>query len=162
MYLKFCRILGVKVGASEAEVKKAYRILAKRYHPDVSTEKTEGDPFIQVRRAYLHLSDRDSYQHYLNRHVHRQRRTVQYAHRPTRHTSNSERQYSYQAKETVAEAPLYDEALVVGSLETDDLRMQRYGLPLLADERLELVRRELDRIIAERAGMPTPEEDDAS
>ena len=63
---------------------------------------------------------------------------------------------------TVAEAPLYEEALLVGSLETDDLRMQRYGLPLLADERLELVRRELDRIIAERAGLPVPEEDGAS
>ena len=54
---------------------------------------------------------------------------------------------------TVVEAPLWEEALVVGTLETDDLRMQRYGLPLLADERLELVRRELDRIIAERAGL---------
>lgn len=54
---------------------------------------------------------------------------------------------------TVAEAPLWEEALVVGTLETDDLRMQRYGLPILADERLELVRREVDRIIAERAGM---------
>ena len=40
---------------------------------------------------------------------------------------------------TVAEGPLYEEALVVGAIETDDLRMQRYGLPLLADERLELV-----------------------
>jgi predicted amidohydrolase len=58
----------------------------------------------------------------------------------------------------IAEGPLYDEALVVGSLQTDDLRMQRYGLPLLADERLELVRRELDRIIAERAGLPAAEE----
>jgi predicted amidohydrolase len=55
---------------------------------------------------------------------------------------------------TIAEGPLYEEALVIGSLETDDLRMQRYSLPLLADERLELVRRELDRIVAERAGMP--------
>jgi predicted amidohydrolase len=54
---------------------------------------------------------------------------------------------------TVVQAPLWEEALVVGTLETDDLRMQRYGLPLLADERLELVRREIDRIIAERAGM---------
>jgi predicted amidohydrolase len=53
----------------------------------------------------------------------------------------------------VAQAPLWEEALVVGTLETDDLRMQRYGLPLLADERLELVRREVDRIIAERAGI---------
>ena len=58
---------------------------------------------------------------------------------------------------TVAEAPLWEEALVVGSIETDDLRMQRYGLPLLADERLELTRRELDRIIAERAGLPVEE-----
>jgi predicted amidohydrolase len=58
----------------------------------------------------------------------------------------------------VAEGPLYEEALVVGSLESDDLRMQRYSLPLLADERLELNRRELDRVIAERAGLPAPEE----
>ena len=59
---------------------------------------------------------------------------------------------------TVAQGPLWDEALVVGTLNTDDLRMQRYGLPILADERLELVRRELDRIIAERAGIDeTPE-----
>lgn len=57
---------------------------------------------------------------------------------------------------TVVEAPLWEEALVVGTIDTDDVRMQRYGLPLLADERLELTRRELDRIIAERAGLPPP------
>ncbi len=54
---------------------------------------------------------------------------------------------------TVVEAPLWEEALVVGAIDTDDVRMQRYGLPLLADERLDLVRRELDRIIAERSGL---------
>lgn len=59
---------------------------------------------------------------------------------------------------TVVQAPLWEEAFVVGTLDTDDLRMQRYALPLLADERLELVRRELDRIIAERAGLPAGEE----
>ena len=53
----------------------------------------------------------------------------------------------------VVQAPLWDEALVVGTINSDDLRMQRYGLPLLSDERLELVRRELDRIIADRAGI---------
>jgi predicted amidohydrolase len=58
----------------------------------------------------------------------------------------------------IAEGPLYEEALVVGSLETDDLRMQRYQLPLLADERLELMRRELDRVIGERADVPLAEE----
>lgn len=60
---------------------------------------------------------------------------------------------------TVVQAPLWEEALVVGTLDSDDLRMQRYALPLVADERLELVRRELDRIIAERAGLDgTPPE----
>ena len=63
---------------------------------------------------------------------------------------------------TVAQGPLYDEALVVGELEADDLRLQRYGLPLLADERLELVRRELDRIIAERADLPPPSDQDGA
>ncbi len=58
----------------------------------------------------------------------------------------------------LAEGPLYEEALVVGTLESDDLRMQRYQLPLLADERLELVRRELDRIIGERADLPPADE----
>jgi predicted amidohydrolase len=61
---------------------------------------------------------------------------------------------------TIAEGPLYEEALVVGSIDTDDLRMQRYGLPLLSDERLELVRRELDRIIAERAELPSPRDEE--
>ncbi len=59
---------------------------------------------------------------------------------------------------TVVQAPLWEEALVVGSLDTDDLRMQRFNVPLLADERLELVRRELDRIIGERAGLPPAEQ----
>jgi predicted amidohydrolase len=58
---------------------------------------------------------------------------------------------------TIAEGPLFEEALVVGSIDPDDLRMQRYNLPLLSDERVELVRRELDRIIAERAGLPVEE-----
>jgi predicted amidohydrolase len=60
---------------------------------------------------------------------------------------------------TVVQAPLWEPALVVGALDTDDLPMARYGLPLLADERLELVRRELDRIIAERAGIDGAPED---
>ena len=59
----------------------------------------------------------------------------------------------------IVEAPLYDEALVVGVLETDDIPAQRYVLPLLADERLELTARELDRIIAARGDLPAPEAD---
>ena len=58
----------------------------------------------------------------------------------------------------IAEAPPYEEALLIGTLETDDLATQRYALPLLADERLELTARELNRIIAERADLPAEEE----
>lgn len=61
----------------------------------------------------------------------------------------------------VVEAPLWEAALVVGGLDSDDLRMQRYGMPLLADERLELTRRELERIIAERAGLEAPPDDES-
>jgi predicted amidohydrolase len=57
----------------------------------------------------------------------------------------------------IVEAPLYEEALVVGVLETDDIPAQRYALPLLADERLELTARELDRIIATRADLRAPD-----
>jgi predicted amidohydrolase len=60
---------------------------------------------------------------------------------------------------TVAEGPLWEESLVLGAIDTDDVRMQRYGLPLLADERLELTRREIDRIVAERADLPVEDED---
>jgi predicted amidohydrolase len=60
----------------------------------------------------------------------------------------------------IVEAPLYEEAMVLGALETDDIRMQRYNLPVFADERLELVRREIDRIVGERAEIPSPAIDD--
>ena len=50
-------------------------------------------------------------------------------------------------------APLYDEGLYVAEISLADIRRERIGLPLLRDERPELVARELRRIIAERAGL---------
>jgi hypothetical protein len=50
-------------------------------------------------------------------------------------------------------APLYDEGLFTCDLELGDLRRERIALPLLRDERPELHVRELNRIIAERAGL---------
>lgn len=56
------------------------------------------------------------------------------------------------AGESVYRAPLHDEGLFVAELDLDETRRQRVGLPLLRDERPELVMRQLDRILRERAG----------
>jgi predicted amidohydrolase len=57
------------------------------------------------------------------------------------------------AGETLASAPLYDEALVYADVPLADVRRERIALPLLRDERPELLVRELERIVAERAGL---------
>ena len=52
--------LGIKRGASEEEVKKAYRSLAKQLHPDRNTDNpTAAERFAQVTQAYDVLSDKD-------------------------------------------------------------------------------------------------------
>src|SRR5271156_6124333 len=49
--------LGVKRGASADEVKRAYRKLARKYHPDVSKERNAEAKFKDVQEAYEVLKD---------------------------------------------------------------------------------------------------------
>lgn len=52
--------LGVNRGASEAEIKKAYRSLAKQLHPDRNKDNPKAaERFAQVTKAYDLLSDKD-------------------------------------------------------------------------------------------------------
>jgi DnaJ-class molecular chaperone len=52
--------LGIKRGASEAEIKKAYRSLAKQLHPDRNKDNPKSaERFAQVTKAYDLLSDKD-------------------------------------------------------------------------------------------------------
>ncbi len=53
----FYDVLGVGKNASDDEIKKAYRTLAKKYHPDVSSEKDAEVKFKEVQEAYDHISD---------------------------------------------------------------------------------------------------------
>ncbi len=55
----------------------------------------------------------------------------------------------------VFSAPFYDEGLYLVDVDLGDLRRERIALPLLRDERPELEVRELERIVAERAGLAT-------
>jgi DnaJ-class molecular chaperone len=49
-------VLGVSPDAGAAEIKRAYRQLARRYHPDISGEDRSG-AFLEVSRAYEVLRD---------------------------------------------------------------------------------------------------------
>ncbi len=52
-------VLGVEPGAGEAEIKTAYRRLARKYHPDVSKEAGAEDRFKSINEAYEVLRDSD-------------------------------------------------------------------------------------------------------
>ena len=49
-------VLGVSADAGAEEIKRAYRQLARRYHPDISGDD-RGVAFLEVARAYDVLSD---------------------------------------------------------------------------------------------------------
>ena len=53
----YYQTLGVAREASQDEVKRAYRKLARKYHPDVSTEQDAEDRFKEVQEAYEVLKD---------------------------------------------------------------------------------------------------------
>jgi DnaJ-class molecular chaperone len=61
----FYAVLGVSRNSSEAEIKKAYRQLAKKYHPDVNKgDKAAEERFKQISEAYETLSDKKKRQEY--------------------------------------------------------------------------------------------------
>jgi curved DNA-binding protein len=51
-YRDYYEILGVKRGADAEQIKRAYRKLARKFHPDVSKEKNAEDRFKEVQEAY--------------------------------------------------------------------------------------------------------------
>lgn len=60
----FYEVLGVGKTASKDEIKKAYRKLSKKYHPDINKEPDADEKFKEVKEAYEVLSDDSKRSHY--------------------------------------------------------------------------------------------------
>ena len=61
----YYEVLGVDKSASDADIKKAYRSLAKKYHPDMNPGDKEAEQkFKEVNEAYAVLSDADKRKKY--------------------------------------------------------------------------------------------------
>jgi curved DNA-binding protein len=58
-YKDYYAVLGVARGASDEDIKKAYRKLARKYHPDVSKEQNAKERFQEVAEAYETLKDKE-------------------------------------------------------------------------------------------------------
>lgn len=61
----YYKILGVEKTASDTEIKKAYRKLAMKYHPDhAKDDKSAEEKFKEISEAYAVLSDKEKRQQY--------------------------------------------------------------------------------------------------
>ncbi|MGH3662548.1 MAG: DnaJ domain-containing protein, partial [Micromonosporaceae bacterium] len=60
----FYEVLGVGRAADEQEIQRAYRKLARQYHPDVNKDPGAEEMFKQISEAYDVLSDPDTRRRY--------------------------------------------------------------------------------------------------
>ena len=106
-------VLGVEKGASAAEIKKAYKRLARKYHPDVNPgDKAIEERFKEISEAYSVLSD--------------PAKRKAYDHAGRAPVENAEGPFTYSASSTGEGVP-YDFASVFGGGGFEDLFSQVFG-----------------------------------
>lgn len=63
-YEKYCDLLGVAYDANQEEIKRNYRKLAKKYHPDINKSSEATGKFQELNNAYDFLSDEENLARY--------------------------------------------------------------------------------------------------
>jgi hypothetical protein len=60
----YYQILGIDSEASELDIRRAFRQLVKKYHPDINPGKDANEKFIEIQEAYECLSDPQERRYY--------------------------------------------------------------------------------------------------
>jgi hypothetical protein len=112
---KYYQVLLLPPGASDADIKSAYRTLAKKYHPDMSGTADTRASFIRVNEAYEILMKRDAM---VQEAIQRSRKKNADARRKNPTPNNPRARASSHADmkyEEFVKSPLYRTAMVMDS-----------------------------------------------
>src|ERR1700758_4900343 len=63
-YKDYYEVLGVPRDADQDAIRRAYRKLARQYHPDLNSDRDAEEQFKELREAYEVLSDADKRERY--------------------------------------------------------------------------------------------------
>ena len=94
-YKDYYKIMGLEKNASQEDIKRTYRKLARKYHPDVSKEPNAENKFKELGEAYEVLKDPEKRRKY--------EEFGQYWKEPERASSGQQQQYHYANQEGAAD-----------------------------------------------------------
>jgi len=112
---KYYKILHLTSGAGDADIKKAYRKLAKKYHPDVSGTEDTRTEFIRVNEAYEILMNRDAMVQEAVKRSKAKSNHTHYKSKPAFSTRERAESHADMSFEEFQKTPLYKTAMVMDS-----------------------------------------------
>jgi hypothetical protein len=116
---KYYRVLNLPPNSDDEEIKRAYRKLAKIYHPDKSGDSATETKFIRVNQAYEILMRRHDYiRAAIKKHQQRRKKRPNAGRRPPNGPKERAKGYAEMRFEEFEKSPIYRTAKVVNSAST--------------------------------------------